>query len=81
MKPFRGRRQESTGERMLAEELGARRAVGLNRPRSRRRLSVSFGFRYVPANVEWRLDQTAPAPPFEDEDDDEDYYEARPPSS
>jgi hypothetical protein len=29
MKPFRGRRRESTGERMLAEELGARRAVGL----------------------------------------------------
>ena len=52
-----------------------------NRPRSRRRprprLSVSFGFRYVPANVEGRLDQTTPAPPFEEEDDDEDDYEAR----
>ena len=37
MKPFRGRRRESTGERMLAEEVGTRRAVGLSRPRSRRR--------------------------------------------
>jgi len=47
--------------------------VVCNRPRPRPRLSVSFGFRYVPANVRRRLDQTAPAPPFEDDDD----YETR----
>ena len=47
-----------------------------NRNRSRRRPRPRPRLRrvvYVPANVERRLDQTAPAPPFEDEDD----YEAR----